>query len=302
MLGGMSNVTDAEVVAARGLGKRYGGQQAVDGIDLILCRGEILALLGPNSAGKTTTVAILAGQRPRDRGSVRVLGRDPARAGRGRDGRRWRSRIGVVAQSAGAVPELTVSEAIGHVAAFYPRPRPVAEVIGLTGLADKRGARVAALSGGQARRLDLALAVVGRPELLFLDEPTTGFDPAARRGFWDLIRQLAADGTTILLTTHYLEEAEALAGRIAVMRAGRIVAAGAPAELGGRAAGEAVVAWNEAGGRKTARAMAPARMVAELVGRLGGEVPGLTVTRPTLEDVYLSLTGEPHAPAGEARS
>jgi ABC-2 type transport system ATP-binding protein len=278
-------------VFVRGLRKGYQGQPAVDGIDLDIGRGEIFALLGPNGAGKTTTIAILAGQRARDAGTVHVLGRDPAGAGRGSAGRHWRARVGIVAQSAATVPELTVTELVSHIAGFYPAPRGVPEVIALTGLAGKAGARVGTLSGGQARRLDVALAVVGRPELLFLDEPTTGFDPEARRQFWDLIRQLSQDGTTILLTTHYLDEAEALASRIAVIRAGRLVAQGAPSELGGRD-GAATVGWDAPGGRRSERTATPAGLVARLAREFGGEVPGLTVTRPTLEDTYLQLIEE----------
>ena len=301
MLGYMSDIIsqsgaaaarrDGPVVLVRGLRKGYGDYQAVDGIDLDIGRGEVLALLGPNGAGKTTTVAILAGQRTRDAGTARVLGLDPARGGRGREGRHWRARIGIVSQSGGSLPELTVTELVRHIAAFYPCPREVPEIISLTGLTEKKDARIGTLSGGQARRLDVALAVVGRPELLFLDEPTTGLDPEARRQFWDLIRQLSQDGTTILLTTHYLDEAEALASRIAVIKAGRLVAQGAPAELGGRAASTATVGWDGPRGREARPSGTPARLVAELAGRFGGEVPGLTVTRPTLEDVYLELIG-----------
>jgi ABC-2 type transport system ATP-binding protein len=277
------------VVLVRGLRKAYRGQPAVDGIDLDIAPGEIFALLGPNGAGKTTTIAILTGQLARDAGTVEVLGRDPADAGRGPQGRSWRARTGIVAQSAGIIPELTVAELVRHIAGFYPAPRDPAEVIALTGLAGKAGSRIGTLSGGQARRLDVALAVVGRPELLFLDEPTTGFDPAARRQFWQLIRRLSEDGTTILLTTHYLDEAEALATRIAVIKAGRIVAGGAPAELRGRHDGTATVSWDTPQGRRREQTAAPTRLVAELAPRFGGEVPGLTVSRPTLEDIYLRL-------------
>jgi ABC-2 type transport system ATP-binding protein len=203
-------------VTVRGLRKVYNGRPAVDGIDLDIETAEILALLGPNGAGKSTTVEILEGFRKRDAGTVTVLGQDPDNSKK--DGR-WRARIGIVAQSGGKIPELTVTEVIRHFAIFYPRPRDLDEVIRRTGLYEKRNSRVATLSGGQQRRLDVALAIIGNPELLFLDEPTTGFDPAARRQFWHLIEDLNADGTTILLTTHYLEEAEALADRIAVAAA-----------------------------------------------------------------------------------
>jgi ABC-2 type transport system ATP-binding protein len=276
-------------VRVRGLRKGYPGQQAVDGIDLDIGQGEVLALLGPNGAGKTTTVDILCGQRSRDAGSVVVLGQDPANS---RRSRAWRARIGIVAQSAGTAQELTVAELVRHIASFYPGPRGPEEVIALTGLTAKQDARTGTLSGGQARRLDVALAVVGRPELLFLDEPTTGFDPEARRQFWELVRQLSADGTTILLTTHYLDEAEALAHRIAVMKAGRIVAQGPAAALGRRAQGAATVGWDTPAGRRTQATHAPARLISELSGQYDGEIPGLTVTRAALEDVYLELIGD----------
>jgi ABC-2 type transport system ATP-binding protein len=278
-----------ESVAIRvtGLRKRYGGVAALDGVDLEVGRGEVFAVLGPNGAGKTTMIEILEGYRDRDGGSVSVLGVDPARAGR-----RWRSRIGIVLQLAAEWGfEVTVAEMVREFAAYYPRPRDPAEVIELVGLSGKAGARARSLSGGQQRRLDVALGIIGRPELLFLDEPTTGFDPEARRQFWDLIKTLAADGTTILLTTHYLEEAEALAGRVAVLAAGRIAAIGEPGTLGGRAIADACVSWDGPDGRRMLRTPAPTRVVTDLAGALGGEVPGLTVTRPTLEDVYLDLIG-----------
>jgi ABC-2 type transport system ATP-binding protein len=285
MLGNMSK--DVQV---RGLRKSYQGHQAVDGIDLDIGGGEILALLGPNGAGKTTTVEILAGQRGRDAGTVQVLGEDPASAGRGRQGRCWRARIGIVGQAVGAAPELTVTELIRHVAGFYPSPRDAQEVIALTGLTEKRHARIGTLSGGQARRLDVARAVVGNPQLLFLDEPTTGFDPEARRQFWALVRQLSEAGTTILLTTHYLDEAAALATRIAVIARGRLVAEGPPSELGAGGGQSATVSWDGPGGqRRTEQTTAPTRRVADLAMEFDGEVPGLTVTRPTLEDSYLKL-------------
>jgi ABC-2 type transport system ATP-binding protein len=276
-------------VMVRDLGKRYGDVAAVNGLDLDIGRGEIFALLGPNGAGKTTTVEILEGFRHRDRGTVAVLGHDPDQPSRA-----WRARIGIVLQLASAGPELTVLEMVRHFAGLYPGSRDPQEVIELVGLTAKARSRTGVLSGGQARRLDVALGIVGRPELLFLDEPTTGFDPEARRQFWDLIASLRSDGTTIVLTTHYLDEAEALADRIAVIAAGRIVATGDPRSLGGRDGAAARVSWAAAPGRPatTVETTTPTRLVAELSAQLGGEVPGLTVTRPTLEDIYLELIAE----------
>jgi ABC-2 type transport system ATP-binding protein len=269
-------------IEVRGLRKAYGGRDAVAGIDLSVSAGEVFALLGPNGAGKTTTVEILEGHRQRDAGDVRVLDTDPATAGRA-----WRARIGIVLQTATDAADLTVTEMVRHVAGFYPQPRPVAEVIDMVGLTDKAKARIRSLSGGQRRRVDVALGVVGRPEVLFLDEPTTGFDPAARRQFWDLIRAQAREGTTIVLTTHYLDEAEALADRLAVISAGRIVAEGTPGSLGGRATAEATVRWD---GRTEATAD-PADLIVKLRAE-GADLSRLTVTRPTLEDTYLTLIGE----------
>jgi ABC-2 type transport system ATP-binding protein len=289
----LATVRDAaymdESVAIRvsGLRKRYGSVAALDGVDLEIARGEVFAVLGPNGAGKTTMIEILEGYRERDGGTAVVLGEDPARAGR-----RWRSRIGIVLQLASERGfEVTVAELVRQFAAFYPRPRDPGEVIELVGLTDKADARMRSLSGGQQRRLDVALGIIGQPELLFLDEPTTGFDPEARRQFWDLIRRLAADGTTILLTTHYLNEAEALAGRVAVLTGGRIAAVGDPGTLGGRATADACVSWDGPEGRRSLWTPVPARVVTDLADAVGGEVPGLTVTRPTLEDVYLDLIG-----------
>jgi ABC-2 type transport system ATP-binding protein len=282
-------------VRVRGLRKRYGEVTAVDGVDLDIRRGEVFGLLGPNGAGKSTTVEILRGHRARDGGEVSVLGADPARAGRA-----WQARIGIVWQDESAAEEATVAETVRHFARYYPRPRDPEEVIALVGLEHKARARTKALSGGQRRRLDVALGVIGRPELLLLDEPTTGFDPVARRRFWDLIRALAAEGTTIVLTTHYLEEAEALADRLAVIAAGRLLATGEPATLGGRGDAEAVVRWIEPDGTERVAATArPAALVGKLAAGFGGEVPGLQVTRPTLEDVYLGLIGR--EPDGSTR-
>ncbi len=276
-------------IVVRDLRKRYGAKQAVDGLDLTVGTGEIVAVLGPNGAGKTTTIEILEGYRRRDEGHVRVLGADPQTAGRA-----WRSRVGIVLQSANDLAEATVGELVRHFSQYYPDPRDPDDVIDAVGLREKARTRVRQLSGGQRRRLDVALGIVGRPELLFLDEPTTGFDPEARRAFWDLVRGLRGDGTTILLTTHYLEEAEALADRVVVVRDGRVVAEGAPAELGGRAARQAVVRWSVDGTRHEERTETPTAVVTRLAAVAGGEVAGLEVVRPTLEDVYLELIGGAH--------
>jgi ABC-2 type transport system ATP-binding protein len=278
---------DDLAVRVTGLQKRYGEKRAVDGLDLAVARGEIVAVLGPNGAGKTTTVEILEGYRHRDGGDVRVLGRDPQTAGRD-----WRARIGIVLQTSNDLAEATVTELVHHFARYYPDPRDPDEVIDAVGLREKARTRTRQLSGGQRRRLDVALGVVGRPELLFLDEPTTGFDPEARHAFWDLIAGLRDGGTTVVLTTHYLEEAEHLADRVAVVRAGRVVAVDTPADLGGRSARQAVVRWTEGGTHREQRTDAPTALVAALGDRLAGpdgEVPGLQVLRPTLEDVYLGL-------------
>lgn len=275
-------------VDVRGLRKRYGDVTAVDGIDLAIRGGEVFGLLGPNGAGKSTTVEILQGNRSRDGGTVSVLGADPDSAGRA-----WRSRVGIVWQDESAPAELTVRETVRHFARYYPKPRDPERVIELVGLAEKANARIKSLSGGQRRRLDVALGVIGDPELLLLDEPTTGFDPAARRRFWELIRMLADEGTTILLTTHYLEEAEALAQRLAVIADGRVVAEGEPDELRRRFGTEATVEWTEHDGSpRSERTETPTRTVAELAHRFDGEIPGLRIGRPTLEDVYLRLTGQ----------
>ncbi|MEU6037571.1 ABC transporter ATP-binding protein [Actinomadura sp. NPDC047616] len=273
-------------VRVRGLRKRYGDVDAVNGVDLDIRHGEVFALLGPNGAGKSTTVEILEGHRRRTAGEVSVLGADPAGADRG-----WRARIGIVPQTSTEDPQLTVREMVRHFAAYYPRPRDPDEVIEAVGLAQQAGRRVGRLSGGQRRRVDVALGIVGGPELLFLDEPTTGFDPDARRRFWELIQGLAGGGTTILLTTHYLEEAEALADRVGVITAGRVIAVDSPRRLGGRATASAQVSWRGPEGPRRIDTDSPTQVVAELSHRFGGEVPELTVTRPSLEDVYLSMIG-----------
>jgi ABC-2 type transport system ATP-binding protein len=285
-------------IEVNGLRKLYGDNVAVDGLDLIVRRGEIFALLGPNGAGKTTTIEILEGYRRRDGGSVTVLGVDPAvvngKRGTTTDptARRWRERVGIVLQGTGEFDELTVGEVVTHFARFYPQPDDPAAVIDRVGLTAKAGARTHTLSGGQKRRLDVAQGIIGRPELLFLDEPTTGFDPEARREFWALIRDLAATGTTIVLTTHYLEEAEALADRVGVIAAGRLLAVDTPRQLGDRDSALATVSWRTPEGSwERARSATPTALVTELAARFGGEVPGLTVTRPTLEDIYLTMIG-----------
>jgi ABC-2 type transport system ATP-binding protein len=282
----MSAVT---AISVRGLRKSYGTLEAVRGIDFEVRRGEVFGLLGPNGAGKTTTVEILEGYRRRDQGEVEVLGIDPAGAGGD-----WRERIGVVLQSSAMYETLTVDEMLRLFAGYYQEPRPVDEVVSLVGLYEKRDERVRRLSGGQRRRLDLGLALVGDPELIFLDEPTTGFDPRARRQAWETIRGLRGLGKTILLTTHYLDEAEQLADRVAVLAQGRIVASGAPAELTGAVAATEI-RYRENGREVTLETDEPTRVLHELTGRAlaeSRELEGLVVRRPTLEEVYLSLTDE----------
>ncbi len=278
----------APALRIRGLTKTYGSHRAVDGLDLDVETGEVFSLLGPNGAGKTTTVEILEGFRDRDDGEVSVLGTDPHRAPLA-----WRDRIGIVLQTSGGLDLLTPREALRSTARCYRTPRDVDEVIEATGLSEKADDRITGLSGGQRRRLDVALGIVGRPELLFLDEPTTGFDPQARRDFWGLIRGLATDGTTILLTTHYLDEAEQLADRVGVIAAGRLLALDTPANLGGRQSEEATVSWEEDGARRSIRTSTPTAEVTALAARFPGEVPELTVARPSLEDTYLGLIA-PH--------
>ncbi len=293
-------------VSVRGLGRSYGQLRAVDGVSFEVDAGEVFALLGPNGAGKTTTIEILEGFRERDAGEVRVLGIDP---GDRRSGRRLRSQLGVVLQELAVEPFLSVRQVLERNAGYYPAPRPVGEVIELIGLADKADAKVKTLSGGQQRRLDVGLGIVGNPALLFLDEPTTGLDPAGRRTSWELVRTLAGEGTTVILTTHYMEEAEALADQVAIIASGKIVAHGPPASLGGRDQGAATIRFQLPAG------VTPADLPVAVVGEgpsvelrtdrelealyeltrwaLEHEVrlTGLTVSRHTLEDVYLQLTG-----------
>jgi len=275
------------VVSVRGLTKSYGDFEALKGIDFELGAGEVFGLLGPNGAGKTTTIEILEGYRPRDAGEVEVLGADPAAAGLD-----WRGRIGVVLQSSAMYENLTVAEHLAQFAGYYEHPRPVDDVIELIGLEEKRDSRARRLSGGQRRRLDLGLALIGDPELIFLDEPTTGFDPGARRRAWETIRSLSGLGKTILLTTHYLDEVEQLADRVAVLREGRIVASGTVQELvGGAPATE--IRYRRNGEFVVLETDEPTRVLHELTEaaiQRGEELDGLEVRRPSLEEVYLSLT------------
>ena len=273
-------------VRTRGLVKSYGAVKALQGVELDIQRGECVAMLGPNGAGKTTTTEILEGFRERDGGEVSVLGVDPRHGDRA-----WKSRLGIVLQTAGDLRDLKVVESVAHFAKYFANAADPEQVIAAVGLAEKRTARVSALSGGQRRRLDVALGIIGNPELLFLDEPTTGFDPEARRQFWTLVESLKAKEVTILLTTHYLEEAEVLADRVAVIANGRVVADQTPAALRAEATRQARVTWLEQGEAKSVETPTPTEVVRQLLSRLDGEVEGLTVTRPSLEDVYLQLVG-----------
>jgi ABC-2 type transport system ATP-binding protein len=276
-------------VTVKGLHKAYGSFEALKGISFEIEAGEVFGLLGPNGAGKTTTVEILEGYRRRNGGEISVLGTDPGRAGTA-----WRERIGIVLQSTAMYPNLTVREHVALFAGYYSRPRDVDEVVELVGLADKRDTRVKTLSGGQSRRLDLALGLIGDPEILFLDEPTTGFDPAARRAAWELIRSLRQLGKTVLLTTHYLDEAEQLSDRVAVLREGRIVALGTPADLTG-AKVSTEIRYRRNGQEIALKTHEPTKVLNELTGQAlsqGVELEDLQVRRPTLEEIYLELTGE----------
>jgi ABC-2 type transport system ATP-binding protein len=273
-----------------GLHKSYGSYEALRGISFEIAEGEVFGLLGPNGAGKTTTVEILEGYRTRDRGTVEVLGTDPARATP-----QFRERIGVVLQQSQLWPRLTVREIHGMFAGYYQHPRDVDETIELVGLEEKRDANVKTLSGGQKRRLDLGIALVGDPDLVFLDEPTTGFDPAARRAAWGMIRSLRELGKTVLLTTHYLDEAEQLADRVAVLRDGVIVREGTPRELTGGELSEVEIRFRRNGVEEVLRTREPTKVLHELTGQAladGRELEGLEVRRPTLEEVYLSLTAD----------
>ena len=286
-------MTTSPAIVIESLTKSYGDKRVLQGLDLVIPAGGVLALLGPNGAGKTTTVEILQGLRRRDGGSVTVLGHDPQRSSRA-----WRARIGVVSQTSADFKDLTVTEAVAHVARFFARPADVAATIERVGLADDAATRASRLSGGRRRRLDVALAIIGRPELLFLDEPTTGFDPEARREFWGLVEDLSADGTTVLLTTHYLDEAAHLADDVAIVLGGRIVERGAPEALARQAGGKRTVSWIENGAERTEHTTAPTAVVRRLADRLAGpdgEIPGLQVRTPTLEDHYLDLISRHHA-------
>ena len=293
-------------VSVRGLVRSYGSVRAVDGVSFEVQAGEVFALLGPNGAGKTTTIEILEGFRERDAGEVRVLGIDP---GDRRSGQRLRSQLGVVLQELAVEPFLSVRQVLERNAGYYPAPRPVGEVIELIGLAEKSDAKVKTLSGGQQRRLDVGLGIVGDPALLFLDEPTTGLDPAGRRTSWELVRRLAGEGTTVILTTHYMEEAEALADQVAIIASGKIVAHGPPASLGGRDQGAATIRFQLPAGvtsedlpvavvgdgpsvvLRTDRELEALYELTRWALEHEVRLTGLTVSRHTLEDVYLQLTG-----------
>ena len=271
------------VVQVRGLKKCYGDLRAVDGVNIDIQRGEIFSLLGPNGAGKTTTIEILEGFRIRDSGEVSVLGVDPARGDSA-----WRDRLGIVHQSSQDAGDLSVQETIAHFAEYYSKPRDADEVIKAVGLAEKEKSLIRNLSGGQRRRLDVALGIIGNPELLFLDEPTTGFDPEARRQFWELIRSLRSEGTSIILTTHYLDEAEFLADRVAVIAHGQLMEVATPQTLGNRHNAKAKVLWRD-GEVETSE---PTKIVSELATKYQDEIPELQVIRPSLEDIYLHMIGE----------
>ena len=283
------------VVSVHNLRKSYGSVTALDGVTFEIERGETFALLGPNGAGKSTTIEILEGYRDRSGGEARVLGIDPQKGGVA-----WKARLGIVLQSTGETGSATVREQLSHFAGYYPNPRSVDEVIAAVGLEGQENKRIRALSGGQRRRVDVALGVIGRPELLFLDEPTTGFDPEARQNFWQLIRELKREGTTILLTTHYLDEAAQLGDRAAVIAGGTVIAQGRMDEIGGPDALTPVVRWRDSSGTKrTERTSSPAAFVAQLQAQLGCEPDALEIIRPSLEDIYLDLVGAYENPSVE---
>jgi ABC-2 type transport system ATP-binding protein len=278
-------MTTQPAVSVRDLRKTYGGFTALAGVSFDIAHGETFALLGPNGAGKSTTIEILEGYRDRTSGEARVLGVDP-----GRGGLDWKARLGIVLQSTGESGSATVREQLTHFAGFYPNPRSVDDVIDAVGLRAKEKTLIRKLSGGQRRRVDVALGIIGNPSLLFLDEPTTGFDPESRRRFWELIRSLKHEGTTILLTTHYLDEAAQLGDRAGIIAGGELIDIGTIDEIGGADARVPIVGWVDGGVRREQRTTEPAAFVARLVRENGGaEVAELEVRRPSLEDVYLEL-------------
>ena len=279
------------VIDIRDLKKNYGEKSAVAGVNLSVLKGEIFALLGPNGAGKTTTIEILEGYRKKTSGEISVLEIDPSAHISKESERKWREKIGIVLQTAGDAADLSVEETVNHYAKYYSRARNPEQTIEEVGLSDKRQAKIRTLSGGQRRRLDVALGIIGNPELLFLDEPTTGFDPEARRAFWELIRKLRDEGTTILLTTHYLDEAEELADRVAVITQGRIMEVASPKTLGGRDHAMTEVSFLRHGVREVIATATPTSEVARLEREFGGEIPELSVKRPTLEEIYLRMIG-----------
>jgi len=274
-------------ISVKNVVKSYEGRVVVNKVDLDVYSGEIFALLGPNGAGKTTFVEILEGYRKRDSGEVSVLNSDPQTLGR--NDRAWRTRIGIVLQSTEDGQDLTVGETVHHFSHYYPNPKDPDAVIELVGLTEQKNIRARNLSGGQRRRLDVALGIIGNPEILFLDEPTTGFDPQARRSFWELIRNLKAAGTTIVLTTHYLDEAEALADRVGVIVAGSIVEIATPATLGGRNTAQAIVSWRHNNEEHSLVTANPTQEITRLAQEFSGEIPELRVSRPSLEDIYLHM-------------
>lgn len=278
----------ASAISITGLTKHYGELKAVNGLDLEILSGEVFALLGPNGAGKSTTVEILEGFRKRTSGSVSVLGRDPEHPTRD-----WRCELGIMLQSTSERSLLSAREALTHASRLYPNPRDVDEALEAVGLIDKANAKPQTLSGGQRRRLDVALAIVGRPKLVFLDEPTTGFDPEARRQFWGLIESLRDGGTTIVLTTHYLDEAEYLADRIGIIDAGKLIALDTPQGLRSTAT-HSRITWTE-NGPQSLNTTTPTAALRELTARFDGEIPDLTITKPSLEDIYLDLIGAKEA-------
>jgi ABC-2 type transport system ATP-binding protein len=281
------------VIEATGLTKSYKTPKVkelrtvVDHLDLTVYKGEVLSLLGPNGAGKTTTVEMMVGFRKPDSGTVSVLGGNPWEAPTA-----WRTRVGIVSQQSGSTDQVTVEEQLQVHRTYFDNARPIDEVLDLVGLTEHRKQRVPKLSGGQARRLDVGCGIIGKPELLFLDEPTTGFDPEARRHFWDLIRMLASEGTTIVLTTHYLDEAEALADRVAIIVGGKVRALGTPADLRNGSSAQTMVRWGSGAERQEVATATPTQVVRELMNRYDAEIPDLAIIRPSLEDAYLKLVEE----------